>query len=194
MSLINNPDNNQYLILVDEKDREWGKLEKLEVHRLGLLHRAFSVFIFNSQGELLLQQRAEDKYHSGSLWSNTCCSHPQYGEELSSAVSRRLKEELGLSVVTEFLFDFIYKIKFDNGLTEHEYDHVFFGISDQKPVPNPVEIKDLKYAFPQDIENDLEKNAGHYTEWFKMCFKKVMEHENIRKSFPFSAHMTSRHV
>ena len=174
--------NPQYLILVDEKDREWGKLEKMEVHRLGLLHRAFSVFIFNSKGELLVQQRAENKYHSPSLWSNTCCSHPQFGEDLEDAVNRRLLEELGLKVETEFLFSFIYKIKFDNGLTEHEFDHVFFGISDTKPDPDPSEIKSVKYVRPEELEKDLAENPGRYSEWLRLCFRDIIGNEKIHQA------------
>jgi isopentenyl-diphosphate Delta-isomerase len=171
----------QFLILVDEKDRAWGQLEKMEVHQLGLLHRAFSVFIFNSKGELLMQQRAEDKYHSASLWSNTCCSHPQFGEDLKDAVNRRLLEELGLTVETEFLFSFIYKIKFGNGLTEHEFDHVFFGISDRKPSPDPTEIKNIKYMSPEELDTDLEANPQHYSEWLRLCFKDILQNEKIQQ-------------
>ena len=172
----------QFLILVDEKDREWGKLEKMEVHQLGLLHRAFSVFIFNSSGELLMQQRAENKYHSASLWSNTCCSHPTYGEDLKDAVNRRLLEELGLRAETEFLFSFIYKIQFDNGLTEHEFDHVYFGIGDTKPDPDPSEIKNIKYVKPEELEKDLVKNPGLYSEWLRLCFKDIISNEKIRQA------------
>src|SRR5690349_1614227 len=124
-----------YLILVDDKDQQWGRLEKNLVHELGLLHRAFSVFIFNHHGELLLQQRADGKYHSGGLWTNTCCSHPRYGEDVPDAVKRRLKEEMGMSCETTFAFSFIYKTKFENGLTEHEFDHVYCGFSDALPHP-----------------------------------------------------------
>lgn len=176
-------DNHQLLILVDEEDREWGKLEKIKVHQLGLLHRAFSVFIFNSKGELLMQQRAEEKYHSGSLWSNTCCSHPHYGEDLKDAVDRRLREELDLMVKTEFLFSFIYKIKFDNGLTEHEFDHVFFGISDEKPKPDPKEIKNTRYMKLEELDQDLTVNPGHYTEWLRLCFKDIVRNDKIHRAF-----------
>lgn len=172
----------QFLILVDEKDREWGKLEKMEVHRLGLLHRAFSVFIFNSNGDLLMQQRADNKYHSASLWSNTCCSHPQYGEDLKDAVPRRLHEELGLRAKTEFLFSFIYKIKFDNGLTEHEFDHVFFGITDDKPEPDPDEVKAIKYVKTDELEKDLTDNPDRYSEWLKHCFKDIISNEKIHRA------------
>src|SRR5947207_15440533 len=116
---------NEFLILVDDHDKPWGKLEKDQVHQLGLLHRAFSVFIFNSKGELLLQQRADEKYHSAGLWSNSCCGHPRFGEELIHAVSRRLEEEVGISCDIKFAFSFIYKADFENGLSEHEYDHIF---------------------------------------------------------------------
>ena len=117
----------EYLILVDEKDNELGSMEKLQVHEKGLLHRAFSVFIFNTKGELLLQQRASEKYHSPNLWTNTCCSHPRTGEKTTNAVERRLMEEMGMQCDTTFQFQFLYKAYFDNGLIEHELDHVYFG-------------------------------------------------------------------
>ena len=174
-------DDGQFLILVDERDQSWGKLEKMEVHRLGLLHRAFSVFIFNTRGELLLQQRAENKYHSGNLWSNTCCSHPQYGEELKEAVDRRLWEEVGLKAETEFAFSFIYKIKFSNGLTEHEFDHVFFGVTDDIPTPDRREIKSLKFFKINELDKDLDQHPQNYTEWLKLCFPKILRDEKIKK-------------
>lgn len=111
------------------------------VHQLGLLHRAFSVFIFNAKGELLLQQRDDSKYHSGGLWTNTCCSHPRFGEEVSSAIERRLHEEMGMHCKTSFAFSFIYKTKFANGLTEHELDHVYFGFTDDTPFPEKQKLR-----------------------------------------------------
>ena len=168
---------NDYLILVDEKDRQWGKLEKLMVHQLGLLHRAFSVFIFNSKGELLLQQRADDKYHSGGLWTNTCCSHPRFGEEISWAIERRLKEEMGMSCKTDFVFSFIYKTKFENGLTEHEFDHVYFGISDELPFPEKAEVQNWSYITLETLEREILYKPEKYTEWLKICLP------NVKKQF-----------
>ena len=165
-----------FLILVDSNDKKWGKLEKSLVHQLGILHRAFSVFIFNSKGELLLQQRAITKYHSGGLWTNTCCSHPVYGEEIPDAIERRLKEEMGINCSTEFAFQFQYKAALDNGMTEHELDHVYFGYSDEQPVPSDDEVMNWKYLDIHTIEHDLVANPAHYTEWFKICFNQVKAH------------------
>jgi isopentenyl-diphosphate delta-isomerase len=167
---------NDYLILVDEKDRQWGKLEKLMVHQLGLLHRAFSVFIFNSKGELLLQQRADEKYHSGGLWTNTCCSHPQFGEELSTAIERRLMEEMGMCCKTEFAFSFIYNAEFINGLTEHEFDHVYFGLSDDLPVLEKSEVKNYRYITLENLEQEILNQPELYTEWIKLCLPMVKNH------------------
>ena len=166
----------EFLILVDEKDQTWGKLEKELVHQLGLLHRAFSIFIFNSKGELLLQQRADNKYHSGGLWTNTCCSHPRFGEDLSDAVKRRLNEEMGMKSKTEFAFSFVYNTNFENGLTEHEFDHVFIGMTDDLPKPKELEVKNWKYMNIKLLENDLKQNPLHYTTWLRICFKKVVHH------------------
>lgn len=167
---------NDYLILVDENDKPWGKLEKQLVHELGLLHRAFSVFIFNSKGELLLQQRADEKYHSGGLWTNTCCSHPRFGEETSWAIERRLEEEMGLTCKTDFAFSFIYKTKFENGLTEHEYDHVYFGKTDDLPFPEKSEVKNWMYISIQNLEEDIIAHPKNYTEWVKICLPEVKKH------------------
>jgi isopentenyl-diphosphate Delta-isomerase len=167
---------NDYLILVDEKDKPWGKLEKLLVHQLGLLHRAFSVFIFNSKGELLLQQRADEKYHSGGLWTNTCCSHPRFGEEISWAIDRRLIEEMGMSCKTNFAFSFIYKTKFENGLTEHEFDHVYFGVTDDSPRPVKSEVKNYKYMSIESLEMDIMIHPENYTEWMKICLPQLKKH------------------
>ena len=161
------------LILVDDQDRPWGKLEKSLVHQLGLLHRAFSVFIFNSKGQLLLQQRAYEKYHSGGLWTNTCCSHPRYGEEIKEAIERRLAEEMGLRCSTGYGFSFQYKAMLDNQQIEHEFDHVYFGISDELPVHDPSEVQAWKYEDLDFIEHDLQMNPKHYTAWFRICFKEV---------------------
>jgi len=166
---------NEFLILVDEHDKPWGKLEKDQVHQLGLLHRAFSVFIFNTKGELLLQQRAEGKYHSAGLWTNTCCSHPRFGEDLKEAVARRLEEEMGLTCETKFIFSFIYKSKFENGLTEHEFDHVYYGVTDDKPQPNPSEVSHWKYMTLDALEKDISSNPASYTVWLLICLPKLIE-------------------
>lgn len=169
------PDHTSYLILVDHNDRQVGKMEKMEVHRLGLLHRAFSIFIFNTRGELLLQQRADSKYHSGGLWTNTCCSHPGFGESLNDAIERRLFEEMGMKAETTFAFSFIYHAQFGNGLQEHEFDHVYMGVSDALPKPDENEVKAWKYLSLEGLALDIEKQPAAYTEWFKACFANVKE-------------------
>jgi isopentenyl-diphosphate delta-isomerase len=170
---------NDQLILVDENDKAWGKLEKQMVHELGILHRAFSVFIFNTQGEMLLQRRADNKYHSGGLWTNACCSHPRYGESLESAVARRLMEEMGLRCYAAHAFSFVYRASLGNGLTEHELDHVFIGTCDSLPRPDPAEVQDWKYVGPAGLIGDLEKNPGRYTVWFGLAVRRVLEHRNL---------------
>lgn len=165
----------ELLILVDDKDNELGTMDKLTVHQKGLLHRAFSVFIFNSKGELLLQQRADDKYHSGGLWTNTCCSHPRTGEKVSDAVHRRLQEEMGMTCELYFKFSFIYKKQFDNGLTEHELDHVYFGRSDELPKPNKEEVKDWKYLTLDELASAIKDNPHQYTEWLKVSLPRVKD-------------------
>ena len=161
------------VVLVDENDNEVGTAEKLEAHKKGLLHRAFSVFIFNSKGELLLQRRASDKYHSGGLWSNTCCSHPRPGEKLISAATRRLKEEMGIETTLSQTFSFTYKVNLENGLTEHEYDHVFLGVFDGSPKVNPSEATDWKWIDVEDLKKDIEANPRKYTYWLKEPLEKL---------------------
>lgn len=168
----------ELLILVDEQDRELGTMEKIPVHEKGLLHRAFSIFIFNSKNELILQQRADEKYHSAGLWSNTCCSHPRQGEQVADAVHRRLKEEMGMACELEFKFSFRYRYVFDNGLTEHELDHVYFGKSDASPVVNLDEVKNWKYMAIDDLENDMKEQPSLYTPWLKVCFPKILSYLN----------------
>lgn len=164
-----------HVILVNEKDETLGSMPKLEAHRKGLLHRAFSVFLFNSNGELLLQQRALDKYHSPGLWSNSCCSHPLPGEETEAAALRRLKEEMGLTAELRYLFSFTYKIAFDNGLTEHEFDHVFTGVCDESPAIDKTEIENWKYMAVPELLDDIKNNPHSYTDWFKLLLRKVLE-------------------
>lgn len=165
----------QEVILVNERDEPIGTMEKIEAHRKAALHRAFSVFIFNSKGEMLLQQRALNKYHSAGLWTNACCSHPAPGEATADAAHRRLQEELGFSTSLEKIFDFTYQTAFDNGLIEHEFDHVFAGQYEQRITPNPEEVKDVCYKNLEDIQQSLETHPQKYTSWFHIAFPKVKE-------------------
>lgn len=158
----------EHVILVDEKDNALGTMEKLEAHRKGLLHRAFSVLIYNSKGEILLQQRSWKKYHSGGLWTNTCCSHPQPDEDIQTAGRRRLREEMGIDVGVDFSHKFIYRTPLDHDLVEHEYDHVFVGRFDGEPVINPDEVADWRFSSPADIKSEMIKNPEAFTYWFKL--------------------------
>ena len=163
----------QQLILVNEKDEMTGTAGKMEVHQKGLLHRAFSVFVFNSKGEMLLQQRAIHKYHSGGLWTNACCSHPYPGEEIQEAAKRRLKEEMGFEIPVVKRFDFVYKANFENGLTEYEFDHVFTGEYDGPVNFNKEEVMDVSYKTMGDTRDALKKNPQNYTAWFHLAFPKI---------------------
>ena len=162
----------EMIILVDENDVQKGIMSKMEVHKHGLLHRAFSVFIVNDNNELLLQQRALSKYHSPGLWTNTCCSHQREGETSIQAAKRRLKEEMGLNTSLEYLFSFIYKAKFQNGLIEHEYDHVIYGKSNKNPIIDINEVESWKWVSIELLLKDIEINQDKYTVWFKIIFKK----------------------
>ena len=161
------------VILVDEHDVQTGTMEKMEVHQKALLHRAFSIFIFNEKGEMLLHKRAEKKYHSGGLWTNACCSHPQPGEETLAAAQMRLQQEMGFNTELKKAFDFIYKVSFDNGLTEHEFDHVFIGTYDGDIVPNAAEVSDYCFKPVAEIKNLIQSHPQKYTEWFKIAFPKM---------------------
>ena len=163
------------VILVDTNDSPIGQMEKLEAHQKGELHRAFSIFIFNTKRELLLQQRALDKYHSGGLWTNTCCSHPRPGEDNLAAANRRLKEEMGMKANLTPAFSFTYRAEFESGLIEHEYDHVFFGKSDLLPVINKEEVEQYKYINLDTLKQELLLYPDHYTPWLKICLEKVIE-------------------
>lgn len=145
-------------------------MEKQKAHIEGKLHRAISVFIFNSKGDMLLQQRAGGKYHSANLWTNTCCSHPRPGESVYEAATRRLQEEMGLSCELKEIFSFVYKADLDNNLTEHEFDHVFRGITDMLPKPDEKEVSAWKYMSIPQLTKDIDTHPEHYTEWFKICF------------------------
>ena len=161
----------EQVILVDEQDKEVGVIEKMQAHIEGRLHRAISVFIFNSKNELLLQKRADGKYHSAGLWTNTCCSHPMPGETVADAATRRLNEEMGMKCVLQKSFTFIYKALLDHDLTEYEYDHVLTGITDEEPTPNPTEVAAWKYVNIENLQAEILLHPEKYTEWFKICLR-----------------------
>jgi isopentenyl-diphosphate delta-isomerase len=163
----------QEVILVNESDEAIGTMEKMEAHRRALLHRAFSVFIFNDKSEMLLQQRADGKYHSPGLWTNACCSHPAPGETIEGAATRRLKEELGFEVDLMPAFNFTYKTSFSNGLTEHEYDHVFVGRYSGSIEPDRNEVKAIRFMTMDAIAADMSKSPETYTSWFLIAFPKL---------------------
>ncbi|MGV8995210.1 MAG: isopentenyl-diphosphate Delta-isomerase [Flavobacterium sp.] len=160
------------VILVNENDQQVGTMPKLEAHEKAALHRAFSIFILNDKNEVMLQQRAAHKYHSPLLWTNTCCSHQRVGETNIQAGTRRLQEEMGFVAELKELFHFIYKAPFDNGLTEHELDHVMIGYSNQEPVINQDEVASWKWMSTADIKADISNSPDLYTEWFKIIFQK----------------------
>jgi isopentenyl-diphosphate delta-isomerase len=165
--------NLSQVILVNDSDEEVGVMDKMEAHEKGLLHRAFSIFIFNAAGEMLLQQRALDKYHSGGLWTNACSSHPMPGEETAAAASRRLVEEMGFSTELLPAFTFTYKTSFDNGLAEHEVDHVFTGQFDGPIHPDATEVNNFSYQSIPAIREAIQKEPHLYTSWFKIAFPKL---------------------
>ena len=169
--------NKKEIILVDEKDKQIGVGEKLKVHREGKLHRSFSIFVFNSHGELLLHKRAKEKYHSGSLWSNTCCSHPRPNRDITEEAQKRLVEEMGIKTSLKEIFSFTYKTKVGD-LIEHEFDHVFFGKFDAQPKPNPKEVEDWQWVKPEELKKDIEKAPEKYTPWLKIVFDRVLKKIN----------------
>lgn len=158
----------EHVILVDQEDNAIGTMEKLEAHQKGVLHRAFSILLFNSKGEILLQKRSRLKYHSSSLWTNTCCSHPLPSETMEEATRRKLKQEMGIDLRPEFAYKFTYKANLDKGLVEHECDHVFIGTFDGTPEINPEEVEDWKFSEINSLRDDIRKNPGSYTFWFKL--------------------------
>lgn len=163
------------IALVDENDNQIGFEEKILTHKKGLLHRAFSIFVFNSKGELLLQKRNKEKYHSGGLWTNTCCSHQREDEKLIEAAHRRLNEEMGFDCELNEQFVFKYKTTFKD-LFENEIDHVLIGKYDKSPKPNPDEVEDWKWANIEELKEDVEKNPDSYTYWFKIALKRIKNH------------------
>jgi isopentenyl-diphosphate delta-isomerase len=164
----------EYIISVDKDDKEIEPIEKMEAHTKGILHRAFSIFVFNSNNQLLLQKRHSTKYHSAGLWTNTCCSHPRYGEELEAAIYRRLKEEMGFTCELKEIFSFSYKVEFQNNLIENEFDHVFIGTFDGEVVPDENEVEAYKWVDISEVKADLLKNPDSYTFWFKSLLSRVM--------------------
>ena len=169
---------NEMVILVDKHDNQLGLMEKIEAHKKAVLHRAFSVFILNDNNELLIQQRALSKYHSPALWTNTCCSHPRDGESVLDAGIRRLNEEMGFETELYSLLSFIYRAQFDNGLTEHEFDHVLFGYYNDDPSINKLEVMDWKWVNLDFLKNDIITNSDLYTIWFKIIFEKFYKNFN----------------
>ena len=163
------------VILVDGEDRPIGTIGKLEAHQQGLLHRAFSIFIFDAEGKMLLQQRSQTKYHNPGMWSNACCSHPLPGEDTLKAAERRLQEEMGFTVPLVKAFDFIYNVSFDNGLAEHEFDHVYIGQYEGEIIFDPFEVEAYSYKYIPEIKLLLKSQPASFTEWFKIAFPKIEE-------------------
>lgn len=161
------------VILVDQNDLEIGTIDKMEAHVKGLLHRAFSVFLFNSKKEMLIHQRAAEKYHGGSLWTNACCSHPQPGEDLKHSAIERLQFEMGLQCELQKAFSFIYHSPVENGLIEYEYDHVYIGFTDDLPIPNPEEVQDYRWVSTADLKNEIAEAPEKFTFWFKKAFQMI---------------------
>jgi isopentenyl-diphosphate Delta-isomerase len=168
----------EYVILVDENDHECGVMEKMEAHELGLLHRAFSIFLFDELGNILLQQRAKSKYHSPELWTNACCSHPRPEEELLMATRRRLNEELNMECPLEEVFHFTYHATFENGLIEHEFDHVFFGSYQGTPEFNTSEVMAVKWCSTEWLDNEIDSSPNSFTPWFRIAWPLVKQQLN----------------
>ena len=166
----------EHVVLVDANDRENGTMPKTQAHVEGRLHRAFSIFLFNHEGRLLLQRRAQDKYHSGGLWTNSCCSHPRPGESIRVAASRRLREELGITCALSPGFSFVYKAPVGNGLIEHEFDHVLFGEYSGPVHPDPAEVSDVRWMRMNDLADDLRTSPANYTTWLTICWPRVWDH------------------
>ncbi len=164
------------VVLVNEQDEAVGRMEKLTAHQAGLLHRAFSVFVFHSDGRLLLQRRAVTKYHSGGLWTNTCCGHPRPDETTGDAAARRLWEEMRIDPALTERFSFTYRAELDSGLVEHEVDHVFFATHDDGADPDPEEADSWRYLHPLDVDEELQAHPERYTTWFKLCWTEVKQH------------------
>lgn len=168
------------VILVDKNDTQIGLMSKLDAHKKGILHRAFSVFVLNNNNEIMLQKRAYNKYHSGGLWTNTCCSHQREGENSIEAGKRRLLEEMGFETELKIITSFIYKVEFENGLTEHEFDYLLIGKYLKSPVINKQEVADWKWMKVELIADDIKLNPNNYTSWFKIIFDKFQNKIKIK--------------
>ena len=166
-------DSEEHVVLVNEMDEELGTMEKLEAHRRGELHRALSIFLFDDQGRVLLQKRADGKYHSAGLWTNTCCSHPRPDEMIVDAAHRRLMEEMRIATALEPQFSFIYRADVGEDMIEHELDHVFFGSWSGSPAPDPMEVADWKYVALEELEKELSVHPDHFTAWLHFCWPQV---------------------
>lgn len=177
-------DERERVILVDRDDAEIGSEEKLRAHARGALHRAFSVFVLNSRGELLLQRRAEEKYHTGGLWSNTCCGHPRPGEEVGAAARRRLGEEMGFHCDLSRRFGFVYHAPLGDGLAEHEFDHVFVGWYDGLPDPDPAEVCEWRWEPLERVYRELERSPDRFTPWFRAALEGVVPDGQVRPEGP----------
>lgn len=175
-------DSEEQVVLVNDKDEPIGTMDKLQAHRSGALHRAFSVFLFDEHGRMLLQRRAEGKYHSPGLWTNTCCGHPRKGEEVAAAARRRLKEEMGVEAELDQRFQFLYRAEFGNGMIEHEVDHVLFGQCSGLPEPDPTEVQDWCYADLRDLDADLHDRPERYTAWLHECWPMVLQHAEATRT------------
>ena len=172
---------NNKVILVNENDVPEGEMNKLEAHKIGILHRAYSVFVFNEKDEMLLQQRSLNKYHSAGLWSNTCCSHPQPNEDIGESASDRLFEEMGIRCPLEFIFKFTYRSELEDNLVEHELDYVFVGKTSEQPKPNPDEVSDWKAITLSDLELSILKEPAKFTSWLKICLPELRDYLNSVK-------------
>lgn len=173
-NLIHDMERNK-VVLVDQNDQEIGEMDKLVAHQRGELHRAFSVFIFNQKGEMLIHQRAANKYHGGGLWTNACCSHPQLHEDLEEGALQRLQYEMGLVCSIQKLFSFIYHAPVENDLIEYEFDHVFVGYTDATPLPNPAEVQHFRWITPASLKIEIEDAPEAFTYWFKSALDQVLQ-------------------
>jgi isopentenyl-diphosphate delta-isomerase len=173
----------EMVILVDDADHELGLMEKMEAHQKGLLHRAISIFVFNHKNELMIHKRAATKYHSSGLWTNTCCSHPRENESLLDAAHRRLKEEMGFDCTLEYSFKFTYRAHLDQGLIEHELDHVFIGKTNEIPQLNPEEASDWKYMSLALLNIDIKANPDNYTAWFKIALPLLQQQSHFQNTY-----------
>jgi isopentenyl-diphosphate delta-isomerase len=171
------------VILVDSSNQELGTMEKMEAHKKGLLHRAFSIFIFNSHGDMLLQQRAREKYHCGGLWTNAVCSHPRPGERIEDALARKMDQEMGFFAEVSKVFEFKYRADLSNGLVEHEYDEVFFGVYDGPFAPNPEEVQAYEFVSLAQIRASLNANPELFTPWFRLLFGRIsLYHSDLKRA------------